>query len=111
MENSGNRDLFSVIAEQWLQMPGSVNIEYEAELNCRILSKYRPDAMLLGFYSFERWMGVHHKIMVDKIEEEMKIPHFYIEGDIWEDRMFRLDDLRTRIESICHFMKMNKMII
>ncbi len=111
LEKSSYQDLFSIIAEQWLQMPGSVNIEYEVELNCRILSKYRPDAMLLGFYNFERWMGVHHKIIFNKIEEEMKIPHFYIEGDIWEDGMFRLDDLRTRIESICHFLKMNKMII
>ncbi len=111
LEKSSYQDPFSIIAEQWLQMPGSVNIAYEVELNCRILSKYKPDAMLLGFYSFERWVGVHHKIIVNKIEEKMKIPHFYIEGDIWEDGMFRLDDLRTRIETICNFLKMNKMII
>ena len=91
-------------------MPGIVNIEYEVDLTFGIIKQLQPDAMLQGFYNFDRWMGVHHRITIKRVEEEMKIPHFYIEGNMWDDRTYRTEDLKTGSESISHFLKMNKMI-
>jgi benzoyl-CoA reductase/2-hydroxyglutaryl-CoA dehydratase subunit BcrC/BadD/HgdB len=110
IKETTNRDIFKMIAEQWLKMPGSVNIQYEVDLTFEIINQLGPDAMLHGFYNFDRWMGVHHKIMVKRIEEEMKIPHFYIEGDMWDDRTHRREDLKARIECFSHFLKMYKMM-
>lgn len=110
LKNSKYQDPFFKIAELWLKMPGNANIEYDVELTFQIINQYQPDAMLLGFYSFDRWLGTHHKIMSEKIEKTKKIPHFYLEGDLWEDRVFRPEELETKIENICHYVKINKLM-
>ena len=42
------------------------------------------------------------------VEEKTKLPVFYIEGDLWEDRDYSPEALRTRIESIAEIVKMRK---
>jgi len=110
LEKSVYKDPFMVIAEQWLRMPLAVNANYEMEMVCDKIEKYKPDAMLFGFFNFDRWMGGHQKIMVASVEERTSVPHFYMEGDFWDDRNYGIDDLRTRIESISNYVKMNKML-
>jgi len=109
-EASAYDDPFMVIAEQWLGMPLAVNASYEMEMVCEKIEKYKPDAMLFGFFNFDRWMGGHQKMMVSRVEEKTSVPHFYIEGNFWDDRNYGIDDLATRIESISNYVKMNKML-
>ena len=110
MKPTKYQDPYEIMAAKMLRMPGIVNIAYELDLTFEIIKELHPDAMLQGFYNFDRWMGVHHRITTKGVEEEMKIPHFYIEGNMWDDRAYRTEDLKTRVESISHFLKMNKMI-
>ncbi len=101
-------DPFKAAAEQWLRFPFGQNMGYELEGMIEKVNAYKPDAMLMGFFDFDRWLGAHHKMVAELLEERTKIPHYYIEADFWDDRDYRPEALRTRIESICQTVKMKK---
>jgi hypothetical protein len=64
--------------------------------------------MIFGFIDFDRFLGRDHKLMAKIVHEKTGLPVFYIEGDIWDDRDYSPEALRTRIESICEIIKMRK---
>ena len=97
-----------VAAEFWLKKGNRANVGYEAEQLCEKLQTYGIDGMVFGFFDFDRWLGSHHRLLTRMVEEKTKLPVFYVEGDIYEDRDYSPEALRTRIESICEIMKMRK---
>jgi len=101
-------DPYMAAAENWLRMAITVNPGYEAEQICEKLQTYGADGMLFGLFDFDRWLGSSHRLLARMVEEKTKLPVFYIEGDIWEDRDYSPEALRTRIESICEIVKMRK---
>jgi len=101
-------DPYMAAAENWLRMSMAVNPGYQAEQICEKMETYKVDGMVLGFMDFDRWLGSSHRLLARMIEEKTKLPVFYIEGDIWEDRDYSPEALRTRIESICEIVKMRK---
>jgi hypothetical protein len=101
-------DPYMATAESWLRMGGSGNPGYEAEQLCENLETYQPDGMLFGFSDFDRWLGSSHRLLARMVEEKTGKPVFYIEGDLWEDRDYSPEALKTRIESICEIVKMRK---
>ena len=64
--------------------------------------------MIFGLNDFDRWLGSDHRLTYRIVQEKTDLPLFYIEGDIWEDRDYSPEALRTRIESICEVVKMRK---
>ena len=66
------------------------------------------DGIVFGFLDFDRWLGSDHRLLARIVAEKTKKPVFYIEGDVWEDRDYSPEALRTRIESICEIVKMQK---
>jgi benzoyl-CoA reductase/2-hydroxyglutaryl-CoA dehydratase subunit BcrC/BadD/HgdB len=96
-------------AEQWLRMPTGMNIGLEIEDTVEKVQTLNPEAMVMGFFDFDRWLGAHQKIMSKIVEERTGVPHFYLESDFWEDRDYSPEALRTRIESMCQVIKMRKM--
>lgn len=44
------------------------------------------------------------------IEEKSGVQHFYLEGDYWNDRNYKLEDREGRIESIAYFLRTRKML-
>ncbi len=103
-------DPYMAAAQTWLRKPIGTNLGYEIKVTSERVRQYEPDGMLMGFYDFDRWLGAHQKIMSQAVEKETGIPHFYMESDFWEDRDYSPEALRTRIESICQIVKMNKMM-
>ena len=103
-------DPYKQIAEDWLKMPLVVNGLNETEMIKQKIRRYKPDAMIFGLFSFDRWLGAHQKLMVNIVEKETGVPHFYIEGDIWDERQFKRSNLETRIDSISNYLKLNKTI-
>ena len=101
-------DPYMAAAEAWLRRGKTVNLGYEAEVICEKLQTYGADGIVFGFMDFDRWWGASHRLLARIVEERTKLPTFYIEGDIWEDRDYSQEALRTRIESICEIMKMRK---
>ena len=101
-------DPYMAAAENWFRRGKTVNIGYEVEQICEKLKTYGADGMVFGFFDFDRWWGSHHRLMARMVEEKTNLPVFYIEGDIWEDRDYSPEALRTRIESICEIVKMRK---
>jgi hypothetical protein len=97
-------------AQLWYRHPNSVNLGYHIELMSEMLKEYKIDAMLYGFFTFDRWLGSYQSLTLEAIERESGIRHFYIEGDFWEDRNYKKIDRKGRIESIAYFLKANKMI-
>jgi hypothetical protein len=103
-------DPYKMAAQLWYRHPNSVNLGYHIELMSEMLREYRIDAMLYGFFTFDRWLGSYQSMTLEAIEKESGIRHFYIEGDFWEDRNYKKVDRKGRIESIAYFLKANKMI-
>jgi len=101
-------DPYMAAAENWLRMSIAVNPGYQAEQICEKLMTYKADGMVFGLMDFDRWLGSSHRLLARIVEEKTKLPVFYIEGDIWEDRDYSQEALRTRIESICEIVKMRK---
>jgi benzoyl-CoA reductase/2-hydroxyglutaryl-CoA dehydratase subunit BcrC/BadD/HgdB len=95
-------------AEIWLRGSTIVNTGYQAEQVSEQLLTYKFDGMLFGFFDFDRWLGSDDRLLATMVEEQTGIPSFYVEGDFWEDRDYSQEALRTRIESICEILKMNK---
>lgn len=110
LEPSRYDDPYMAAAETWLKRPQSSNLGYEIDATCEKVNAYKPDGMLMGSYDFDRWLGAHQKVLSMAVEEKTRVPHFYMESDFWEDRDYSQEALRTRIESICQIVKMNKMM-
>ncbi|HOO37895.1 MAG TPA: 2-hydroxyacyl-CoA dehydratase family protein, partial [Deltaproteobacteria bacterium] len=103
-------DPYMATAQTWLRKPIGANLGYEIDVTCERVETYKPDGMVMGFYDFDRWLGAHQKIMSQAVEKKTGVPHFYMESDFWDDRDYSPEALRTRIESICQIVKMNKMM-
>jgi len=76
-----------------------------ADLAVEKMETYGLDAMVWGFLDFDRWLGSDHKLCSRVVEKKTGKPSFYIEGDIWEDRDYSQESVRTRIETICEVIK------
>jgi hypothetical protein len=102
-------DPYMASGEQWLRASIGMNLGLEVEDSIQKVQSFKPDAMVMGFFDFDRWLGAHQKIMAKLVEERTGVPHFYLESDFWEDRDYSPEALRTRIESISQVIKMRKM--
>jgi len=108
LQPSTFEDPYMGAAENWLRRSSNVNPGYRAEQICEKMETYGIDGMLFGLFDFDRWLGSDHRLMARMVEEKTGLPVFYVEGDVWEDRDYSPEALRTRIESICEIMKMRK---
>lgn len=99
------RDVYSVIARIALSIPSGMNFLDEVRINSELLERYPVDGALYGAYSFDRWVGSLHKLMVRTIEEKTGIPHFYMEGDLWDGQSLSSEDRKSVIGSICNYLK------
>lgn len=101
-------DVYMATAETWLKMPLGQNMGYEVDAMVDKVNAYKPDAMLMGFFDFDRWLGAHQKMAAKLVEERTGVPHYYMESDFWDDRDYSEEALRTRIESISQILKAKK---
>jgi benzoyl-CoA reductase/2-hydroxyglutaryl-CoA dehydratase subunit BcrC/BadD/HgdB len=102
-------DPYLAASEQWLRGAVGGNLGMEIEDTVEKVESMKPDAMVMGFFDFDRWLGAHQKIMSKLVEERTGVPHYYLESDFYEDRDYSPEALRTRIESMCQVFKMHKM--
>jgi len=96
---------FEGAAEALLKWNQLCNWGMRADLAVEKIETYNIDAMIWGFLDFDRWLGSDHKMCSRIVEKETGKPSFYIEGDIWEDRDYSMESMRTRIETICEIIK------
>ena len=101
-------DLHMTAAETWLKRSIAVNPGYKAQIMCEKMETFKVDGMVLGLMDFDRWLGSDNRLLARMIEGMSKIPVFYIEGDLYDDRDYSPEALRTRIESICEIVKIRK---
>jgi len=99
------KDPFDANAEAFFKWSLAVNWGTRADLAIEKMETYNVDCMIWGFLDFDRWLGSDHKLCSRYVEEKTGKPCFYIEGDIWEDRDYSEEALRTRIETICEVVK------
>jgi len=101
-------DPYLAVAEKWLQRTSSVNVGYKFEIYRQKIERYGIEGVIFGFFDFDRWIGSDQRFLAKLLEEETHLPVFYVEGNIWEDRDYSQEALRTRIESICEILKMRR---
>lgn len=102
-------DPYLFAAKHWLSQPNAVNMEEQARIIVNIMNGYPLDGMLYGFFSFDRWIGALQKTMIQIIEERTGVPHYYLEGDFWNDMRSMDGDRRSLISSIAHQLKVRKL--
>lgn len=103
-------NIYKSAAQQWLCNPSAVNTQNEAEIICRIITQYPLDGVLYGFFSFDKWVGALHKMLVKIAEERTSIPHYYLEANFWTDEQYCLEDCLARIKGIAYKAKINHTI-
>jgi benzoyl-CoA reductase/2-hydroxyglutaryl-CoA dehydratase subunit BcrC/BadD/HgdB len=101
-------DPYMKAAERWLRVSLNVNPGNAAEMICEKMELYDIDGIVFSFFDFDRWLGSDDKLLVRVIREKTDKPVFYFEGDVWDDRDYGPEALRTRIESVCEVVKMRK---
>ena len=101
-------DPYMAAAETWLRRKSSINPGYKVEIIREQVETYGIDGVVFGFFDFDRWIGSDHRLLARMVEGKTKAAVFYIEGDVWEDRDYSPEALRTRIESIAQIVKMRK---
>lgn len=102
------QDPYMAAAETWLKTSTRVNAGYRAELICQKIRYYNLDGVLLGGMVFDRWWGTEYFMIKRLIEDKIGVPCLYIEADIWEDRDYSPETLRTRLETFAEIVKMYK---
>jgi benzoyl-CoA reductase/2-hydroxyglutaryl-CoA dehydratase subunit BcrC/BadD/HgdB len=101
-------DLYQNMAEQWLRMVFGMGCHVEINTWIEKVNRAKPDALLMGFFDYDRWLGQMHKMGAREVEKATGVPTFYIEADFFDDRDYSREALRTRIESISQVIKMRK---
>jgi benzoyl-CoA reductase/2-hydroxyglutaryl-CoA dehydratase subunit BcrC/BadD/HgdB len=99
------KDPFEANAEGLLKWSEIKNWGAKCDSILEKMETYNIDFMIFGFEDFDRWLGSDHRIISACVEKRGKKPSFYIEGDIWEDRDYSEESLRTRIETMCEIIK------
>jgi benzoyl-CoA reductase/2-hydroxyglutaryl-CoA dehydratase subunit BcrC/BadD/HgdB len=103
-------DPYEMAAEQWLKRIYGMGCQPEIDDWIEKVSMHKPDAMIMGFLDYDRWIGQMHKVMARKVEEATGVPCFYMEADFYDGRDYSPEALRTRIESICQILKTRKVV-
>ena len=80
------------------------NLRGEAEATLKKIKQIKADGIVLGLYDFDRWMGAQHKMLAQMLNEKAGVPVYYIEGDVWDDREYSEEAMKTRIESLCQII-------
>ena len=99
------KDPFEVNAEALYKWSLATNWGTKADLSIEKLETYDLDFMIYGFEDFDRWLASDQKLLLQYVEKQTGKPCFYIEGDIWEDRDYSEEAMRTRVETICEVVK------
>ena len=100
-------DIYRALARICLSIPSTMNMLDEARINAEMLTRYPVDGALYGFYSSDSWVGALQKTMVQVIEAETGVPHFYIEGSLWAGEDTDYDSRRAIVRSICNYLKIS----
>lgn len=103
----GDKDLYMAVARQCLMCPDAVNMKNEAAIIIKLFNHYSFDGALFGFYDFDRWIGALHKTMIRLVEEGTGIPHYYLQGEFWDNNKYSFDDRISIIRSICNCLKIS----
>jgi hypothetical protein len=92
------------ICDAWLKEPPLIGLGAEVDAICDLVHRYHPNAVVMGLLDFDRKLGAHQRLLANIIEDRTGVQAFYIEGDLWDDREYNRENLRTRIESICRIV-------
>lgn len=100
-------DIYKAVARIILSIPSTMNMLDEARINAELLTRYPVDGALYGFYSSDSWVGALQKTMVKVVEAETGVPHFYIEGDLWDLGGESHETRLAIVRSICNYLKIS----
>ncbi len=99
-ENIPEKNLYEIIAGQWLSLPLFNNVFYEAAAIARLLAKYKNNGLILGFFTFDRWLGAHQTLLRIILKESIAKPVFILEANFWDERFNNKQRILNQIESI-----------
>ncbi len=99
-DNKTVKHPYEIIAGQWLSLPLFNNVFYEAKAIAHLLAKYKNDGLILGFFTFDRWLGAHQNLLKIILKESIAKPVFIMEANFWDERFNNKQRIINQIESI-----------
>ena len=101
-------DPYSQVAEQWLQINFGMGCGTDISNWVEKIEMLKPDAMIVGFLDYDRWLGQAQKRNAKIVEQITGVPCYYLEADFYDDRDYSEEALRTRLESLAQIINMKK---
>ena len=72
----------------------------EADEICKLIEKYNLDGIVLGMFSFDRWLGGHEKILTKIVAEKTGKRVFTYDTDFWNQEFFEYGRFATAVETL-----------
>ncbi|MGV8074434.1 MAG: 2-hydroxyacyl-CoA dehydratase [Syntrophobacteraceae bacterium] len=103
-----NPDPYSILAMGMLSYPFIGPFAMRLEAMVATFEKYNLDGFL-GLFPFScRAMTADTMVLKHGIQQKLDVPVVMIEGDVYDDRKYPLESIRTRIESFAEMCKISK---
>lgn len=93
-------DCYNDMARECLEMLIAGNAKEEAIAICKMLEEKQLDGLVLGMFTFDRWLGAKQNIIKDTIEKETGKRVFVYETDFWNQEMFAADRFQIAVETL-----------
>ena len=101
-------DPYSLLAYAMLTTPLIAPFEMRCNAMVATLKKYDMDGFL-GIFPYScRSMTADTMLLKHEVQKKLDIPVVMLEGDVYDDRRYPLEALRTRIESFAEMCKISK---
>lgn len=100
-----NENIFYKTARQWYSVSDTQNFNIKIERMAKQIEKYSPDAVIVGFFDFDKWVGATQRVLKDSLSKKTNIPHFYFQGDFFDLRKNDMSKLEMQIETIASILK------
>ncbi len=88
------------IAMECLGMTIGLPATVEAEEISNVIRQYQLDGLVLGMFSFDRWLGAHQNLLKSIVEEKTGKNVFVYETDFWNQESFTQDRMKTAVETL-----------
>jgi|GEM_PF-2522021 2-hydroxyglutaryl-CoA dehydratase, D-component. len=97
---TGETDPYEDIAEECLTMLIGKGVVEEAEGISSAILENGLDGIVLGMFTFDRWMGAQEKILRQLVENNTGVRVFSYDTDFWNQESFEEEKLRTAVETL-----------
>lgn len=97
---TGKKDCYEDIVLECTQMLIGETAQEEGIQISNLILEQHLDGLILGMFSFDRWLGAHQNLLKKIVEKRTEKNVFIYETDFWNQESFTQDRMKTSIETL-----------